>query len=334
MISKKILVTFIAIFFVLINTLFFLIPFGKVNVNAQINSIDEIDTLLQDTANSVSGPKVHGITCGQPNSKVAGSCCQSTFTASSEAALDSLFPEFGCIPSILSVPFNIATAPLRGAGHFLGGLGQIVTGDFIEGGKDIIGGAACFATLGLIGCDTSVTKPFCISQVPSALGKIIINNTPIRNLAFFQGVEGSSACVEGAKPTTGDTSDPSCKCVEDDIGLASLCTKYSQKPEEASACLSCVDKKAIWTGFGCFRTDVGNFIQDFMRIIIGAAGGIALICIFYSAYLIQFSAGNPERLKKAREYLTGCIIGLLLIIFSVFILEIIGADILRIPGFG
>ncbi len=312
---------------------FFLIIGTQLHVNAQINSIDEVESLIKDTANSLSGPKMMGVTCGQPNSSVAGSCCSSTFTASSEAALDSLFPEFGCIPSILSVPFNIATAPLRGLSHAVGGLGQIITGNPIEGAKDVVGGAACLVSLGVFGCDTGVTKPFCISQVPSALGKIIINNTPIRNLAFFQGVEGSAACVDGAKPTTGDTSSPSCRCVEDDIGLASLCTKYSQKPEEASACLSCVDKKAIWTGFGCFRTDVGGFIQDFIRIIVGAAGGIALMCIIYSAYLIQFSRGNPERLKKAREYLTSCIMGLLLIIFAVLILKIIGVDILRIPGF-
>ena len=58
------------------------------------------------------------------------------------------------------------------------------------------------------------------------------------------------------------------------------------------------------------------------------------MCIIYSAYLIQFSRGNPERIKKAREYLTSCIMGLLLIIFSIFILRLIGVDILRIPGFG
>lgn len=329
---RKLFIIFFSISFFLFIGLFNLFSIETLKVNAQINSIDEAESIIQSVGDSISGPKIMGVTCGQPNSAISGSCCPSTFEASPEAALDSLFPEFGCFPTIVSTAFNIVTSPVRGLSHAVGGLGQIITGNPIEGVKDVVGGVLC-SFGGLIGCDSSVTEKFCISQVPKFIGKLVINKTPLNNLAFFQGVEGSEACVAGAKPTIGDTSDPSCKCVEDDTGLASLCTKYSQKPEEATACLRCVDKKAIWTGFGCFRTDVGGFIQDFVKIIVGAAGGIALMCIIYSAYLIQFSRGNPERLKKAREYLTSCIMGLLLIIFSIFILRLIGVDILRIPGF-
>jgi hypothetical protein len=66
---------------------------------------------------------------------------------------------------------------------------------------------------------------------------------------------------------------------------------------------------------------------------VGLAGLIALACIIYSTFVLQTSGGNPERIKKAREYLTSCIVGLLLIIFSVFILNVIGVNILQIPGF-
>jgi len=66
---------------------------------------------------------------------------------------------------------------------------------------------------------------------------------------------------------------------------------------------------------------------------IGLAGLIALLCIIYAAFMIQISSGNPERIKKAQELLTSCIMGLMLIIFSVFILRLIGVDILKIPGF-
>ena len=38
-------------------------------------------------------------------------------------------------------------------------------------------------------------------------------------------------------------------------------------------------------------------------------------------------------LKKAQELITSCIMGLMLIIFSIFILRLIGVDILKIPGF-
>jgi hypothetical protein len=66
---------------------------------------------------------------------------------------------------------------------------------------------------------------------------------------------------------------------------------------------------------------------------IGLAGGVAMLCIMYSAFRMQTSQGNPEAIKKAQETLTSCITGLVLIIFSVLILRIIAQDILRIPGF-
>jgi len=43
---------------------------------------------------------------------------------------------------------------------------------------------------------------------------------------------------------------------------------------------------------------------------------------------------HPEALKDARDQLISAIIGLIFIIFSLVILQIIGVDILRIPGFG
>jgi hypothetical protein len=58
-----------------------------------------------------------------------------------------------------------------------------------------------------------------------------------------------------------------------------------------------------------------------------------MLGIIFSAFQIQISQGNPEKIKKAREMLTSFVIGLLVIIFSVFILRLIGVDLLRIPGF-
>ena len=45
------------------------------------------------------------------------------------------------------------------------------------------------------------------------------------------------------------------------------------------------------------------------------------------------SRGDKEKLAGARETLTSAIVGLLFIVLSIVILEIIGVDILRIPGF-
>lgn len=65
----------------------------------------------------------------------------------------------------------------------------------------------------------------------------------------------------------------------------------------------------------------------------GIGGAIAFILIVIGGFQIILSSGNPERVKAGKEMITSAIAGLLLIIFAVFILKLIGADILKIPEF-
>jgi len=66
---------------------------------------------------------------------------------------------------------------------------------------------------------------------------------------------------------------------------------------------------------------------------IGIGGVVAFLLIVFGGFQIILSAGNPEKIKAGKEMITSAIAGLLLIIFSVFILRLIGYDILKIPGF-
>lgn len=97
--------------------------------------------------------------------------------------------------------------------------------------------------------------------------------------------------------------------------------------------LLCGQEKEINTAIGCIPFGSTNdFIAYILRWAIGIGGGIAFLLIIYAGFMIMTSSGNPERLKAGQELLTSAIMGLILLIFSVFILRIIGVEILRIPG--
>lgn len=89
----------------------------------------------------------------------------------------------------------------------------------------------------------------------------------------------------------------------------------------------------VMTAIGIIDTEPSAFVKKIFSVVLGMAGGIALILIMLSGYKFMMSRGNPEAVKSASEGLTSAIIGLLFIIFSFVILQIVGVDILQIPGF-
>ena len=137
-----------------------------------------------------------------------------------------------------------------------------------------------------------------------------------------------SSCYTGIQ-SIADANDPSCKC----INVITPAPRQS-KIQDRDACMACANDGGVFSGIGCVKTDTKKFIEETVfGIGIGLAGGLALLCIIYAAFMMQSSQGNPEKLKKAQEMITSCIMGLMLIIFSVFILKLIGVNILKIPGF-
>lgn len=82
------------------------------------------------------------------------------------------------------------------------------------------------------------------------------------------------------------------------------------------------------------NTEPHLFIRDIFTIVL-SVGGIAATFIFIQAgYTLMTSAGNKEKVAAAREQITSAIMGLIFIILSITILEFIGINILRLPGFG
>lgn len=89
----------------------------------------------------------------------------------------------------------------------------------------------------------------------------------------------------------------------------------------------------IMTAIGCVPTEPQALIQGLMKVGTGAAGAVALLLMIGGAFQMITSAGNAETLKKGQQQFTSAIIGLLFIIFSILLLQVIGVDILNLPGF-
>lgn len=89
----------------------------------------------------------------------------------------------------------------------------------------------------------------------------------------------------------------------------------------------------VTTGLGDVGTNFTDAVSTLFLILLGFTGSIAVILIIFSGYNMMISQGNAEKVKGARETLTAAITGLLFILFSGALLQIIGVNILRIPGF-
>ncbi|MCX7996193.1 MAG: pilin [Patescibacteria group bacterium] len=199
-----------------------------------------------------------------------------------------------------------------------------------------------------------------VSRVVDPVSTILIGIFDL----FLQNSDGISLienlqiqCVNGV-PDPATAEDPNaCTCIIPEkpvlnTSMALLCKRYIKpdvRPDEYRKCMECAAGNyeqagtsetasgfgGYYSAIGCVPTRLENFISNFvLRVGIGIAGMVSLACIIYSAILLQVSQGNPDTIQKARDQITSCIIGLLMIIFSIFILRIIGVEILRIPGFG
>lgn len=116
--------------------------------------------------------------------------------------------------------------------------------------------------------------------------------------------------------------------------LPSICKQLSlQFQASCNSCLS--DGQHIWTAIGCVPIKFEEIIKDYVfKTGVGIAGSIAFLYFLYGAFMILTSAGNAERIEEAKQIITSALTGLLLIIFSIFLLRVIGVDVLALPGFG
>lgn len=151
----------------------------------------------------------------------------------------------------------------------------------------------------------------------------------------------NDGCIRGA---TLGSSEIKCCGTDTVCGRSNTCVKKTSPLANVSPlpppnpCPNNVDVnggcKSVNTALGPWNADPSGFVTSLFGYLLGLTGGIAVLIIVISGYKIMASKGDPEKVAGARETLTAAIVGLLFLIFSFVILQIIGVDILHIPGFG
>lgn len=90
----------------------------------------------------------------------------------------------------------------------------------------------------------------------------------------------------------------------------------------------------VATAVGDLHIEISEFTKTIFSLLLSISGAIILFIVLRSGYILMISQGNAEKVKEAQDRLTSAAVGLLFLIFSLVVLEVIGVDILHIPGFG
>lgn len=121
------------------------------------------------------------------------------------------------------------------------------------------------------------------------------------------------------------------------VNPKNICNSIPEGKERA-ACNACKNKKpeeggGVYTAIGCIPKQGDQLILALARVGIGLLGGVLLVIILAAAFKLTTSRGEPKAFEEGKSLLTAGITGALFILFSMVILETIGVNILKIPGF-
>ena len=84
------------------------------------------------------------------------------------------------------------------------------------------------------------------------------------------------------------------------------------------------------TALGCIPTDPTELVKGILGWAIVMGGGIAFLLSLWGGVTIILAGGNPEKINEGKEIITSAVSGLLFILFSIFLLRLIGVNILGI----
>lgn len=101
----------------------------------------------------------------------------------------------------------------------------------------------------------------------------------------------------------------------------------------AATCTTNLGDVGINTAIGCIPVNNTNDLSAFfLQWAMSIGGGLALLIAIYGGVIIKFSAGDPAKKQLGSQITTAAFTGLIMLVFAAYILELLGVQILRLPG--
>jgi len=154
---------------------------------------------------------------------------------------------------------------------------------------------------------------------------------PLSNLGTLQSCSGpnDTACPPGStcQSTGASGSFGGYYCVPVNVtpGSASSLPDFT--------CPSQFGSKGVDTALGCLPSEPSALALWVLTWAVRTGGGLAFLLSLWGAITIILAGGDPEKINQGKQIITAAISGLIFIILSIFLLRLIGYDILKIPGF-
>lgn len=248
------------------------------------------------------GTCVNPLPSGNDCAQVSGSVQSSTFSCGSGSSQTCCVPTTA--PSCTGAPNNGTCVPSSNP--------NLCSGKYVQNTDCSSGNVCCVATPV---CDQGICRTYSSIDINNGCGKVESPgewcNTAKTQICCYPGSNGGGGGVPLPNPDCGF---PNCN------------------QTQGSFTLQC-NGTSCDTALGPISTNVKGLVTSLFKVILSLIGAIAIILIIISGYRLMASQGNPEKIQGAREQLTAAIVGLMFVIFSFVILQIIGVNLLALPGF-
>lgn len=137
---------------------------------------------------------------------------------------------------------------------------------------------------------------------------------------------GSSECINAA---TSATCSPSGSTNFTYNEASGKCVDAGKNPV-----FLCLAGETCDTAIGPITIEPTAFINAILKLVMGIVGGIVVIMTILAGYQVMTSSGDPQKLAATKELIVSIITGVVLIVFSLVLLQAIGIDILGLPPLG